>query len=311
MRCAYDSDIQNTAEVSQAYMTDLKRALTGLSILPAPLSPPQKSRQASLAAAITSLLQSFPELGTPGSPGDYVITSSNSDIFMSSPGSTSTSFFIPPSKAEAFARLSIRAKEVGSRSKARDLLQRCRDIWGIASRKEKEQELESMIPQWTKSIGSREEPEWARIIAEGVQDLCFGLSKGDQLPSVLAEILDILLKMLSTAITSIFPITSLPSPAPPSSLSIILGAAPSVMLTRIQAVQTLAELTDELKAAAVGEYVVAVGQMMGGVGQDGQAIRKIGQSGKDQMIEGFEDVAIWMEKSIVNVRKSWGDGLGS
>ena len=82
-------------------------------------------------------------------------------------------------------------------------------------------------------------------------------------------------------------------------------------MTAPRAVKTISKLSDELTASAIGEYVAAVGSMMGGVGQDGEGARKIGESGKDQMVEGFEKVAVWMDKEVSNVRKVWGNALGA
>lgn len=72
---------------------------------------------------------------------------------------------------------------------------------------------------------------------------------------------------------------------------------------------------DELKAGAVGEYVAAVGSLMGGFGGEEdtgeRGMRRVGPRGKDKAVEGFEAVAKWIEKEVGNVRKVWGGGLGS
>ncbi len=291
-------------------MADLKIEMSALSALPPPLTATQKSRPTSLSAGLGSLLRDFPDLGTPGSPADYAPSSSSNEYFPSAK-STSTSFFIPPRKVEVFARLTVRAGEAGHGPNTRDLVEKCREIWGIASRREKEKEVEGLIARWGESIGTREETECGKSVAEGVKDLSFGLRESVPLPPVLASLLSVLLALLSTSITSIFPTTSVPPPPPPPSLLPILYAGSDVFLTTPEAARTLSELSDELKATAVGEYVAAVGHMMGGVGQNGDTVRKTGQSGKDQMVEGFEKVAAWMEKEIVNVRKAWGGGLGA
>lgn len=291
-------------------MGDLKRALSALSTLPPPLTPTQKARQANLSAALATLLKDFPDLGTPGSPTDYTPGSPASEFFPSSK-SVSTFFFTPARQFEVFARLTVRAGEAGHNTKTRDLVEKCRDIWGIASRREKEKELEGLVVRWGESIGTREEVECGRSVAEGVKDLSIGIADWDPLPPVLTSLLGELLALLSTYIVSIFPTTSVPPRTPPPSILPILSSTPDILLTSPQAVRTLSELSNEIKATAVGEYVSAVGHMMGGVGQDGDAVRRTGESGKDQMVEGFEKVAVWMDKEISGVRKAWGNALGS
>jgi len=291
-------------------MNDLKRALSSLSAVSSPLSPTQKSRQLTLAPSLGILLKDFPELGTPGSPADYAPASPSTDYFVT-PKSAPAFFYIPPRMVEVFARLTVRAGEAGLGPKTRDLVEKCRVIWGIESCREKEKEVEGLIARWSDTIGTREELEWGINVADGVKDLSVSLPKNGPLPPVLESLLGNLLALLSTSISSIFPSTSVPPSPPPPSILPILNAAPGLFLTAPRAVKTISKLSDELTASAIGEYVAAMGSMMGGVGQDGEGARKIGESGKDQMVEGFEKVAVWMDKEVSNVRKVWGNALGA
>ena len=171
--------------------------------------------------------------------------------------------------------------------------------------------MEGLIKRWGDSLGTPEEAELGKSVAEGVKDLSFGLGDGDPLPPVLEALLPNLLALLTTSISSIFPLSDQPPPAPPPSLLPILSAAREHFFSQPQAIKACNDLRDELRAAAVGEYVVVVDQMMGGVGQDGEADRKVGENGKDEMIEGFEKVALWMDREVANVRKVWGEGVGA
>nr|XP_018258943.1 cytoplasmic protein [Kwoniella dejecticola CBS 10117]OBR81101.1 cytoplasmic protein [Kwoniella dejecticola CBS 10117] len=305
-------DIKRSGVLEQMYMTDLKRAMTLLSSQPPPLTPSQKNRQAHLAQAISGLLKDFPDLAAPGSPNDF----NNVPLSPTSPRGSeaaSNSFFIPPRSIEVFGRLASKSAEVGHSTKTRDLLEKCRDIWGIASRREKEKELESIIKRWGDTIGSgrQEEVQLSKNIAETVKLLSYGVRSNDPLSPILSELLSTLLSLINTSLLAIFPTTSSPPPAPPPSLLIIFNAAPTMFEGQPYAQKILGDASDELKGAAIGEYVQAVEYLTGGVGQQDDGLRQVGSSGKDKLIEGFENVAGWIYKEITDVKRVWGKGLGS
>ncbi|ORY25540.1 hypothetical protein BCR39DRAFT_543937 [Naematelia encephala] len=288
--------IRRTGSLDNLYMTDLKKDMTFLSALPPPLTPTQKTRQAELAATLQSLLNDFPELSTPGSPIDYPISVSSVD-----------SYFVPGRKIEVFGRLTARASEVGHNPKTRDLVERCRDVWGIASRREKEKEMEGLVKRWTDAVGTREEGDWVKSVAEGVKELSAGLRPGDPLPPVLEGLLVTLTSLLQKSIVTIFPTTSLPPPPPPLSLLPLLHAGGDPFLVHPSIKKVAEDLSDELKAGAVGEYVAAISTLMNGT----EGVRTVGESGRDSLLEGFENVAKWMQKEVANVKKVWGMGLGA
>ncbi|KAK8843517.1 hypothetical protein IAR55_007177 [Kwoniella newhampshirensis] len=303
-------DIKGSKSVEQMYLTDLKRAMSALSAQPPPLTPSQKNRQVYLAQALSELLKDFPDLAAPTSPNEYN-SSALSPTSAYGSDTTGSSFFTPPRTVEIFGRLAQRAGEAGHNSRTRDLVERCREIWGISSRREKEKEMEGLLQRWGDSIGTKDEVPLARIIADGVRLLSFGMREGDPLPPVLAELQGNLLSLATTSLPTIFPTTSGPPPSPPPSLLVIFNAASELFASQIETVKALENATDELKGAAIGEYVEAVEHLTGGIGQADDGLRHIGESGKDSMVEGFEKVAMWMEKEISGVKKVWGKGLGS
>ncbi|WVQ81673.1 hypothetical protein IAT38_003798 [Cryptococcus sp. DSM 104549] len=297
--------------IEQTYMSDLKRAMTVLSAQPPPLTPSQKSRQAYLSQALSNLLRDFPELAAPGSPNEYA----NGPL---SPGGleiSGSAFFTPPRFIEVFGRLAARAAESGHSTRTRDLVERCREVWGISSRREKEKELEGLIGRWGDSIGTKDEVPLARVIADGIRLVAVGMRPGDPLPPVMDELLGNLLMLATTSLPTIFPTTSGPPPAPPPSLLLIFNAAPELFSADKQAKVSLDNASDELKGAAIGEYVGAVEHLTGGVGMGGMGgddgYRRTGESGKDSVVEGLEKVAMWMEKEVTGVKKVYGRGLGS
>ncbi|WWC91481.1 uncharacterized protein L201_006427 [Kwoniella dendrophila CBS 6074] len=301
-------DIKRSGVLEQMYMTDLKRAMTQLSTQPPPLTPSQKNRQAQLSQAIAGLLKDFPDLAAPGSPSDF----GNAPLSpTSSRGEASQpSFFIPPRSIEVFGRLASKSAEVGHSTKTRDLLEKCRDIWGIASRREKEKELESILQRWGNSIGTKDEMNLAKNISESVKLMSYGLRPGDPLSPVLSELLSTLLSLVTTSLPTIFPTTSSPPPAPPLSLLLIFNAAPELFSSQPYSQKILENASDELKGSAIGEYVQAVEYLTGGIGQQDDGLRSVGTSGKDKLVEGFENVAAWIYKEITDVKKVWGKGLG-
>lgn len=98
---------------------------------------------------------------------------------------------------------------------------------------------------------------------------------------------------------SIYPSTKFP----PEALSrSSLGLLRSPLLrSQPQTLQAIDAASDELKAGAVGEYVMAIGDLMGGVGA----------SQENDEIAGFERVADWILSGVERVRRVWGDALGT
>ncbi|WRT68812.1 uncharacterized protein IL334_005792 [Kwoniella shivajii] len=301
-------DIKRSGVMEQMYMADLKRAMSSLSAQPPPLTPSQKNRQAQLSHSLSSLLKDFPDLAAPGSPNDF-----SAPLSPTSPRSelSSPSFFIPPRSVEVFGRLAQKSGEAGHSTRTRDLVEKCRDIWGIASRREKEKEMEGILRRWGDSIGTRDEVPLAKTVADGVRLMSYGLRKGDPLPPVLAELLSTVLSLVTTSLPTIFPTTSSAPPAPPPSLLLIFNAAPDLFAAQSHTQRILENASDELKGAAIGEYVQAVEYLTGGVGQQDDGLRSVGTSGKDKLVEGFENVAAWINKEITDVKRVWGKGLGT
>ncbi|WWD20945.1 hypothetical protein CI109_105423 [Kwoniella shandongensis] len=303
-------DIKGNRSIEQMYLSDLKRAMSTLSAQPPPLTPSQKNRQAFLAQALSGLMKDFPDLAMPTSPNEYN-QSPLSPTSAYGPDTTGSSFFTPPRTVEIFGRLTQRAGEAGHNPRTRDLVEKCREIWGISSRREKEKEMEGLLQRWGDSIGTKDEVPLARLIAEGVKLMSFGLRDGDPLPPVLTELLGNLLSLATTSLPTIFPTTSGLPPSPPPSLLLIFNAASELFSAQPEAAKALENASDELKGGAVGEYVEAVEHLTGGIGQADDGLRHIGESGKDSMVEGFEKVALWMENEIAGVKRVWGKGLGS
>ncbi|WVR09258.1 hypothetical protein IAU60_006323 [Kwoniella sp. DSM 27419] len=298
------ADVKKSGALDQLYMADLKRAMSALSSHPPPLTPSQKNRQASLSQAIAGLLKDFPELAAPGSVPDFSAPHSPD----ASRGGD-TAFFSPPRPVEVFGRLATKAGEAGHSTRTRDLVERCRDVWGIASRREKEKEMEGLAKRWADSIGSKEEVAHGRAVADGVKLMSYGQRPTDPLPPVMTDLLNTLMSLVTTSVQDIFPTTSAAVRPPPPSLLIIFNASPSSFTSQPQAAKTLENTSDELKGAAIGEYVQAVEHLTGGIGQPDDGLRMIGASGKDARVEGFEKVALWMEKEVSGIKKAWGRGL--
>lgn len=237
-----------------------------------------------LSQSLTSLLAAFPTLAIPGSPTTFT--------------SETDTFFSPPRRGEVFARLVARSGEAGHNGRTRDLVERCREIWGIASRRDKEKEIENIMPRWRESIGTQEEAHWGKILGEAVKDLSHGISPDEQLPPVMSDLLNNLLSLVTSSVTAIFPSNSVP-PRPSPSLLPLLNAAPQHFCSKVNGQQRLNDIVDELKGAAVGEYVQAVGNYTDGMGG--------GES--SSLVEGYEAVAKWIEKEVNDVRRVWGRGV--
>lgn len=293
-----------TISIEQLYMADLKRAMTILSAQSPPFTTSQKNRQTYLSKALANLLKEFPDLATPVPASEYSSP-------MSPRGDPSNTFFTPPRTVEVFGRLAARAAEAGHGSKTRDLLERCREVWGISSKREKEKEIEEIIARWEGSIGTREELSIAKNIADGIGLIAVGLRPGDPLPAVLSQVLKRLLDMASKSLANIFPTTSSVPPAPPPSLLLIFNSSPELFASQPEATKVLDRLSDEIKGSAIAEYVAAVNNYLGGVGMLDDQILKVGDSDKDPVVEGLEKVATWMEREVSNVKKIWGRGLKS
>jgi len=257
-------------------MTDLRSVESFLSSL-ASLTATQRNRQQSISQQIALLLTLFPELSSIDQPSQTGL------------------FFTPPRQSEVFARLAARASEAGHSSKTRDLVEKCREIWGVESRREKEKELEQLVLRWNDTLGTRGEAEWGRHVAEAVRDLAS--SSNDPSP-VLDDLLDRLLQMLSTSASAIFPTTDLPPTRPAPSLLPILSAGSQAFLEQPRCKKAIDDLSDELKALSVGEYVTAAEHLGGMAG-----------SAEGDSPERFENVGAWIEREIKNVQTSWGKGL--
>lgn len=231
---------------------------------------------------ISTVLRTFPELiNTPSDP---------SQINM-----TSASFFTPARQTEVFARLAERASEAGHSSKTRDLVEKCREIWGISSQREKEKEVEGIAQRWIDSVDTDGEAEWGRHLAISIKDLLSGFSS-TEVPACLESVLDKAFEMLSMSVATIFPTTDLPPPRPPPSLLAILQAGSGVFFAPGSSKNRLDDIADEVKGMAVGEYVMAAEQF-GGLSRDSS--------------EGLEKLAKWIDHEIKNVRRSWKDGIPS
>ncbi|KIR25299.1 cytoplasmic protein [Cryptococcus deuterogattii 99/473] len=193
-------------------------------------------------------IEQFPDLATPVPATDY-------DSPMSPRGDASNTFFTPPRTVEVFGRLATRAAEAGHGSKTRDLLERCREVWGISSKREKEKEIEELIARWEGSIATKEEFAIAKNIADGIGLIAIGLRPGDPLPAVLSQILNRLLEMASKSLASIFPTTSSTPLAPPPSLLLIFNSSPELFASQPEAAKVLDNLSDEVKASAIGDIL--------------------------------------------------------
>jgi len=271
--------LQNCTKTDiQLYYNDLRNSMSFLSSMSS-LTPSQRSRHQSSSDQLSSLLQSFPELEHSPDP-----------LSLSNP------FFTPPRQNEVFARLAARASEAGLGAKTRDLVEKCRSIWGIESRREKEKEAEQLIERWSEAVGTQDEVEWGRQLADCVRILT---STSNDFPKSLDQLLSRLIEMLGKAAGKLFPTSSLPPDRPPPSLLPILNAGGEVFFQQPRFQKSVEDLSDEIKGLAVQEYVVAAEQL-GGMG---------GSTGGDSP-ERFENVGGWIEREIRNVQASWGSSLG-
>ncbi|KAL7418776.1 hypothetical protein Q5752_006459 [Cryptotrichosporon argae] len=294
------ANIKRHGSLEQLYYTDLKRALSMMSALPQPLSTSQKTRQAALTRSMSELLSAFPDVATTGS--------ADTDATPRSASEGAAPFFTPPRRSEVLSRLAGRASEsMGHNARVRDLIERCRGVWLVESRREREAELASMMHAWSASLGSRDEIEWARRLAETVRELAADAGS-EPLPPTLEDLVARCLGLLRESAVTIFPTGANPTAPSPSAILILRGA-PKAVLSSQQSKRAISDMADELHGAAVGEYVAAVSEYMGGLGENEIGVHK-GANGKDAVVEGFEKVAGWIEKEVAAVQKVWGKGLG-
>lgn len=114
----------------------------------------------------------------------------------------------------------------------------------------------------------------------------------------MADLLNQLLEAFTEAVASIYPSNEFPPDAlSPSALSLLRTP---LLAKQPQVRQAIESASDELKAGAVGEYVMAVGDLMGGVGGNQH----------ESEIAGFERVADWILSGVARVQRAWGAGLG-
>jgi hypothetical protein len=259
-------------------MNDLRNNMSYLSSMPN-LSPSQRSRHQVFADQLSSLFQSFPDLEHGPDPLP-----------------SSTPFFTPPRHTEVYAHLTARAAASGSGSGARELVEKCRSIWGIDSPREKEREAEHLVARWSESLGTADEIEWGRQLEDAVRILT---ADSNELSKPLEGVLSKSLELLGDSVEAIFPSTPFPPDPPPVTLLPILLAGIDLFSKQPSFKHAVEELSDNIKGLAVQEYVVAAEQL-GGMG---------GSKGGDSP-ERFEKVGGWIAKEIKNVQRSWGNGLG-
>lgn len=242
--------------LEKLYLNDIKRSLSALSLS---RNPAQKNRQTELNRRLTRLLRDFPELAAPSSPVEA--------------RRQEEAYFTPPRKSETFTRLS----KLGGKA---DLVARCREIWGIGDERERDAEIESLVYKWGESISTPDEMVWTVPLADAIQDV----DPTAPLSPTLQHLVSNLLALLKPAMSSIFPLRS--APGPPPSLVPLLSLQP--IKSQQSVIKAIDELSDELKAAAITEYVRVVGEMA--------------SSGT---IEGFERAADWIEQEISEIKQGW------
>lgn len=285
-----DAEDLDRYALEKLYLDDLKRNLTSLS-RQYQGDQRHRVRHAELSRELGDLLANFPELAIPTSPHSFGQSSQET-------------YFTPPRASAVLTRLSRRAEASSSR-RARELVERCQKIWGVEGRGEKEREVEMLVRQWDAAVGGPSEVPIGKRLAEAVVELAGSLEADEEMPRGLEDLQICLMEHLSKAVIDIFPISGdmLP-PHPPTSVLPLFRSAPSVLVNSPRAVQMLDALADELRGAAVSEYVAAVSERMGGVDSH-QVGARTAPSGKDAVVEGFERVAEWIEMEIGNIEKVW------
>lgn len=248
--------------LEKLYLNDLKRSLSALSLS---RNAAQKNRQTELNRRLARLLRDFPDLATPSSPVEA--------------RRQEESFFTPPRKSETFSKLC----RLGGKA---DLVARCREIWGIGDERERDAEIESLVHQWGEAVGTPDEMIWTVPLVEAIQDLDHHASPSPALQNLSSNVL----ALLKPAVSSIFPLRS--SIGPPPSLIPLLSLQPINSQPNVS--KALDELSDELKGAAITEYVRVVGEMA-----------------STGTIEGFERAADWIEQEISEIKRIWGSSSKS
>jgi hypothetical protein len=284
-----DLNALRKGSLEKLYLGDLKAQLT---LLARSVDPAARARCSIASSRLASLLTSFPALTQPGSPGTGFAQAAETPTQL---------FFTPPRKAAVFAHLVRRAADSGNTIRAAELLGHCQSVWDVQGRAERERVVDTLIRRW-----EGEPAAYTRQLVEAIADLADSVA-GDAPSPVLENLRALLLAQLQPALHSIFPSTALPPPPPPAHLIPLLKSAPAVMLRHPVPARQLAEYADELRGAAVGEYVMAGAEM----GIHNHVVgTQTGESGKDAVVEGFEKLASWIEGEITNVAKVWGSGLG-
>jgi hypothetical protein len=213
---------------------------------------------------------------------------------------------------EIYSTLCDRAEEnVTFQHRGRSLVDECVNVWNVPDEEERGKEIEGLIIGWTRSVGgpARDEAEWGRMLEEGVEDLCAG--GNGQLGPAMEQLLGALLGMLGKAADGMMDggegwgaLTKSRRAgvrAPPVSLLPLLNSSGGILLRQDRTIKRLAQIEDELKGTAVGEYVQAIEALMGGVG--------VGSAAAEQA-KGYVEVAGWIEGVVSGIQAKWHDGLG-
>jgi hypothetical protein len=215
---------------------------------------------------------------------------------------------------EVYSAMCDRAEEnVTLQRRVHMLLDECVRVWQVPGEEERQKEVEGIIIAWTRCVGVSitEEREWGRMLLEGISDLCAGRNPQADLGVGVEQLLTTLLGMLGKSVDGMMGggegygsgrSNATGVKGPPVSLLPLLRAGNGFLLRRDRSVKKLAEVEDELKGTAVGEYVQAVDWLMGGVG--------VGSAAAEQA-KGYVEVAGWIEEVVLAIQAKWGDGLGS
>lgn len=134
----------------------------------------------------------------------------------------------------------------------------------------------------------------------------FPLLQKDQAAAVLAHLHGKIIGSVTGAIQSIYPTTAIPPVSPPPSVFTICAAL--YAHDRLQAlipssgkVQAWKDAADDLRAAAVGEYVQRQSDFLGG---NGDILVGAGAE-TDKSLEGYEKLADFIDSGIKRVGKVW------
>lgn len=214
---------------------------------------------------------------------------------------------------EIYSVLSDRAEEnVTLQRRAHAIVDECVKIWNVPGEEERQKEVEGLIIAWTRYVGisAKEEKEWGKMLEEGVGDLCAGQDDQASLRAGMDELLTALLGLVSKSAAGMMGGGEGWSgqgksgdgvQAPPVSLLPLLRSGDGVFLRQARTSKRLAEISDELKGSAVGEYVQAVEWLMGGMGMS---------SATAEQAKGYVEVAEWIEGVVEGIQRKWANGLG-